>query len=98
MQVEFIEPASLELDDAIEFYDLQSTDLGITFYKEVLETIELIALFPQIWCKNTEHTRKAVLRKFPFNLIYTILDENIFIIAVAHQNREPEYWIDRLQA
>ncbi|OGU34315.1 MAG: hypothetical protein A2068_05190 [Ignavibacteria bacterium GWB2_35_6b] len=97
MLVEFIEPASLELDDAIEYYNLQSAGLGFNFFDEVLETINLISLFPAIWSPNSNNTRKAVLSKFPFNLIYTILEEKIFIIAVAHQHREPEYWIDRMK-
>ena len=96
MQVEFIEPASIELDDAILYYNLQSEGLGEKFLDEVLETVELISTFPQIWSQNSESTRKAVLRKFPFNLIYSKHEEKIFIIAVAHQHREPEYWIDRL--
>ncbi|MBK7630203.1 MAG: hypothetical protein IPJ23_05810 [Ignavibacteriales bacterium] len=28
MQIEFIEPASIELDDAIEYYELQLNGLG----------------------------------------------------------------------
>ena|SRR4030066_1956572 len=96
MHVEFIEPASIELDDAIEYYNLQSTGLGQKFLDEVLETIELISHFPQLWSQNTENTRKAVLRKYPFNLIYSLFEDKIYIIAVAHQNREPEYWIDRI--
>ena len=96
MHVEFIEPASIELDDAIEYYNLQSTGLGEKFLVEVLETIELISDFPQLWAQNTENTRKAVLRKYPFNLIYSLFEGKIYIIAVAHQNREPEYWIDRI--
>jgi len=96
MQIEFIEPASIELDDAIEYYELQLTGLGRKFLDEVIETIDLIAQFPQLWAQNSAHTRKAVLRKFPYNLIYSINNNNIYIIAVAHQNRIPEYWIDRL--
>lgn len=96
MQVEFIEPALIELDDAIEYYNLQTTGLGKKFLDEVLEAISLILQFPQLWSQNTENTRKAILRKFPYNLIYSILDNKLYIIAVAHQNREPEYWIDRI--
>jgi len=109
MQIEFIEPASIELDacpplvknitlwrDAIEYYELQLTGLGRRFFNEVMETIDLIIQFPQLWAQNSEHTRKAVLRKFPYNLVYSILNNKIYIIAVAHQNRVPEYWIDRL--
>ncbi len=96
MDVEFIEPASIELDDAIEYYNLKSYGLGDKFFDEVLKTIKLISLFPEAWTQNTKHTRKAVLKKFPYNLIYTIHNDNIYIIAVAHQHREPEYWIDRI--
>ncbi|MBK7380906.1 MAG: type II toxin-antitoxin system RelE/ParE family toxin [Ignavibacteriales bacterium] len=97
MQVEFIEPASIELDDAIEYYDLQVKGLGQRFLDEVLETIEIIKAFPSSWIQNTINTRKASLRKFPYNLIYSILNNKIYIIAIAHQNRLPEYWIDRIK-
>ena len=96
MRIEFIEPASIELDDAIEYYNLQSPGLGARFLDEILETIELVSRFPELWTQNTINTRKAVLRKFPFNLIYSRLEDKIYIIAIAHQNREPEYWIDRI--
>jgi toxin ParE2 len=96
MNVEFIEPASIELDDAIEYYNSQSPGFGEKFLEEVLQTINLIVLFPEAWSEVTKHTRKALLRKFPYNLIYTIHKKKIYILAVAHQHREPEYWIDRV--
>lgn len=96
MQVYFTEPAAIELADAFDYYELQLSGLGRKFFNEVLETIELILQFPQLWSQNSEHTRKAVLRKFPFNLIYSVYKDDLYIIAVAHQNRSPEYWIDRL--
>jgi hypothetical protein len=96
MNVEFIAPAAVELDDAVDYYNIQSAGLGQKFLDEVIETIGFIEKFPQLWSRNTENTRKAILRKYPFNLIYSIFDDKIYIIAVAHQNREPEYWIDRI--
>jgi len=96
MLVEFVEPALIELDDAMEYYEVQSAGLSIKFFGEVLETIDLIVQFPHAWPQNSEHTRRAILRDFPYNLIYSILIDKIYIIAVAHQNRMPEYWIDRL--
>jgi len=96
MQIEIIEPASIELDDAIEFYELQLKGLGKIFFEEVLETTELISQFPDLFTRNSKHTRKALLRKFPFSIIYTLYIDKIYIIAVAHQNRQPEYWIDRV--
>lgn len=37
MKVEFIEPAAIELDDAIEFYNQQSQGLGNKFFDEILK-------------------------------------------------------------
>lgn len=96
MPIEFIEPASIELDDAFEYYELQIRGLGKKFLDEVLETTSLISQFPELFIKNSEHTRKASLRKFPFTIIYSLHNNKIYIIAIAHQNRQPEYWIDRV--
>ncbi len=96
MDIEFIEPATIELDDAIDYYNLQLQGLGKKFFEEVLQTINLISVFPEVWVKNSEYTRKAILKKFPYNLIYLNYNDMIYIIAVAHQHREPDYWIDRI--
>jgi len=96
MEIEFVEPASIELDDAIQYYNLQASKLGDKFLDEVISATKLIARFPNTWKRNTTHTRCALLKKFPYNLIYTIFREKIYIIAVAHQHRKPEYWIDRI--
>ncbi len=65
MIVEFIEPALIELEDAIEYYNLQSPGLGQRFFDEVLETIELISLYPQLWTPKSKNTRRAISRKIP---------------------------------
>jgi len=67
---EFTEPALLELNDAIEYYNLQSPGLGYDFFNDVSNTIELIKMFPNAWSKCSKRTRKAILKKYPFNLIY----------------------------
>ena len=86
MQTKFIEPALIELDDAFEYYNLQASGLGKKLIEEVLETIEIISKYPQSYPKNTENTRKAVLRKFPYTLIYSLFKDKVYIIALAHQN------------
>ena len=37
----------------------------------------------------------AILRRFPYKLIYSAADDGVYIIAVAHGHREPDYWVDR---
>ena len=96
MNFKFIEPALLEMDDAARYYNEQLSGLGVKFYYEVLSTIELIQLFPSSWNQCSPNTRKAILKAFPYSLIYVIDGETIVIIAIAHHHRKPEYWIDRI--
>ena len=96
MEVKLIEPAQIELEDAIEYYNIQSAGLGDRFFNEVLDMIEVIKIFPKAWTHISRNTRKAILKNFPYNLIYTIYHNKIYILAVAHQHREPEYWVNRI--
>ena len=38
-------------------------------------------------------TRKLRLGKFPYSVVYRVHGEVITVIAVAHQRREPQYWV-----
>jgi hypothetical protein len=38
-----------------------------------------------------------VLRKFPFSIVYTIVRDSIYVVAIAHGSRGPEYWRPRIQ-
>lgn len=95
MKVEFLEPAVIEFQDAIDFYNLQSDGLGEEFSKEIDNTIVLIKNYPEGFSEYTNNTRKAVVNVFPFNIIYSILPDRILVIAVAHQHRRPNYWVKR---
>ena len=95
MKVEFYEPAYIEYQEAIDFYNLQSEKLGDKFIIEIDKTITIIKNYPQSFSDYTKHTRKAVVNIFPYNLIYTIHKNYIEILAIAHQHRKPNYWLNR---
>jgi toxin ParE1/3/4 len=37
-------------------------------------------------------SRRLVLPRFPYNLVYEVHDDLLLIVAVAHQRRHPDYW------
>lgn len=39
MKISFLEEAKYELDEAVEYYDLQSPGLGQQFFQEILNTL-----------------------------------------------------------
>jgi len=40
--------------------------------------------------------RRCVLRQFPYTLRYAVRSDVIVVIAVSHQHRAPDYWVDRV--
>jgi len=47
------------------------------------------------WPQYLEGTRRYVMRRFPFVLIYRDLEGTIQILAIAHGRRRPGYWYAR---
>jgi toxin ParE1/3/4 len=85
-----------EYQAAIEHYESVREGLGLEFQEVVEEAVRLIQSTPKLHSKykNTEY-RKCVLRRFQYNLFYAELEGRIWIAAVAHQRRRPDYWMSR---
>ena len=97
MQIEFLPIAKTELDDAIAYYELQLKGLGERFKSDVQSAFSLIKKFPYAWGKTTiDNTYRYLLHKFPYALYYLIDDDKIIVLAIAHQHRKPNFWIERV--
>ena len=95
MRVVFSKFAKRELDDAIRYYEIELQGLGKRFREEVRMAAKRIAKYPEAWSVERGEIRKCLLHKFPYKLLYSVEQDHIFIIAVAHQHRKPDYWIER---
>jgi len=97
MIIEFLPLAKSELDDAVKYYNLQVQGLGSRYKSEVKSTIKRVAVFPTAFIEVKPEIRRCIMHKFPYNIYYSIQDNIILILAIAHQHRKPDYWIDRVQ-
>ena len=97
MEVVFNELAVKEMNDAIVYYELQFSGLGVVFKDEIKKAIERISKYPKAWPVMDEDIRKYIMHKFPYSLFYSLEKNHLYIIAIAHQHRKPNYWIDRIQ-
>jgi toxin ParE1/3/4 len=89
--------AEAELDQSIGFYEECQPGLGLDFQREVFRGISKIHDAPTLWPKHKYGTRKFLLNRFPFYIYYLELSDCIWIAAVAHCSRKPNYWKDRLK-
>ncbi len=95
MKVIFSKYAKQELNDAVHYYELEYEGLGRKFREEVKKAAIRISEYPKAWSVEHGDVRKCLLHKFPYKLLYSIEEDHIFVIAVAHQHRKPDYWIER---
>lgn len=95
MKVVFTPPARLELVDAVAFYEMQHPGLGARFKKEVRAAIHRMVEFPEAGSAARGDVRKAFVRAFPYKVLYAFEGNQLVILAIAHQHRQPDYWTDR---
>ena len=97
MTVRLLAGAQQELDEAIVYYNGEAPGLGDAFLLETVAAIDRIRKFPEAWHPLGDEIRRCRLRRFPYGLIYSKVEEGILILAVAHTHREPSYWRDRIR-
>jgi toxin ParE2 len=89
--------ARKELDDATNYYDRINSQLGDDFLQEIDDCISRILRFPRAWTKLRGSIRRGRTHRFPHNVIYELEDDHVFILAVMHSSRKPNYWTGRLE-
>ena len=75
MKVRFLTPASIELAEAIEYYEDQRTGLGYEFLSEVDTAVNKIIEFPNAWTLVSNRIRRILLKRFPFGLLDHVRDD-----------------------
>lgn len=95
-QVEYHIAADEELVSAAVHYEDCEPGLGLSFLKEVDHGLQQIGAHPHAWPVLEGHFRRYLLNRFPFGMVYRATEERIFIIAVMHLHREPDYWRRRV--
>ena len=95
MKYRFHPQAEAELNEAVDYYDGCQEGLGLEFAKEVYAAIETVCRYPLAWTPLSRNTRRCLLNRFPYGVVYQSKDDVIIIIAVMRLSRKPNYWRER---
>jgi plasmid stabilization system protein ParE len=89
-------PAEEEMIEAALNYEAAASTLGDDFLDDIQFAIRSIREHPNLGVEIAYGFRRALVRRFPFSVIYFIEPGNVVVVAVAHQSRSPEYWKGRM--
>lgn len=93
--VEFHPLAADEAKAAERWYRERNEIASAGFQQELDRAVDLICERPEAGSPYLTSTRRFLLRRFPFFVVYRLLDERVEIVAVAHARRRPGYWRER---
>ncbi|MBX9630498.1 MAG: type II toxin-antitoxin system RelE/ParE family toxin [Burkholderiales bacterium] len=96
MRVEIDEEALAEAADARDYYTAVNQGLGHDFLIALDRAINRIIAQPSTWPSYTRRTRRYLMDRFPYAVIYMVREDTIRVLAIAHQHRRPGYWTERL--
>ena len=98
----YLPAARAEFVDAAVRYEAAREGTGVEFIDAIGRALAMILAAPERWplaprVHPRRSARRYILRRFPFAVIYrTVGDDELEVVAVAHQKRRPGYWTRRL--
>jgi len=96
-RVEYHQGASTDVKSAVTWYQKRSAKAALDFIEELDRATATIREAPARWPPGKNNTRRFLLWRFPFSIIYSEAKSVITIWAVAHGSRRPEHWARRLK-
>lgn len=84
-----------EAERARDWYAERSLRAALAFLAELDRAIASVVEGPERWPEYLHGTRRYVFPRFPFALVYRVVDSIVEIVAIAHGRRRPGYWGDR---
>lgn len=74
------------------WYESERPGLGDDFLVEVDAALERIVESPLRYPVLVRDTRQALLRRFPYRLLYRVAGEDVVVVACFHARRDPGLW------
>ncbi|MDQ3313773.1 MAG: type II toxin-antitoxin system RelE/ParE family toxin [Verrucomicrobiota bacterium] len=81
---------------SVAYYEAKEAGLGWRFRTEVVDAVGWIGRNPELHRLRPRGYRRRNLRAFPHYIVYVIREATIWIVAIAHAHRRPEFWLDRI--
>ena len=91
----FLPGATKDYEDACVWYQARSERAADRFEEAVERALDDIVEAPERWPSCDRRHRYHLLRKYPYSIVYRLVDETVVVVAVAHARRRSGYWKGR---
>jgi toxin ParE1/3/4 len=95
MNIEFLDIAVEEMEQASVYYEQQNKGLGTTFLASISDAVKRLEQFPESGALASRTVRRLLVSTFPYGIYYRIDRGNLVIIAVGRLRRKSGFWKGR---
>ena len=95
-QIDVHPEAVAEAQATAQWYRERSALAADAFLVELDRAVERIAESPKMYPHYVQGTRRYLLQRFPFYLVYREVAGKLEVVAIAHGRRKPGYWKKRI--
>jgi plasmid stabilization system protein ParE len=81
-----------DIATARDWYDEQTAGLGARFGDELATVMDSLVSHPLIYAIVYSDVRRAMTRRFPYGVYFTIEGDRVVVLRVLHQARDPRHW------
>jgi plasmid stabilization system protein ParE len=96
VRIRYLAAARDEIQEAADYYSAIAPELARAFRREVRDSVRRVSAMPKAWPESGHGTRKCLLARFPYLIIYIPRSDEVLVLAVGHQHRQPGFWRGRL--
>ena len=91
------EEAIADARSAYLWYENELTGLGEKLLSAIDNSYKTILKNPYIYQVRHENTRFALVKKFPFILIYEVSESSIIVYFIIHSSKDDKSWKKQLE-
>ena len=93
--VEYLPGARRDFDESFDWYAERSVRAAARFAGAVDATLGKVAANPTQFASPDGVHRECPIKKFPYRVVYRIVENRVLVVAIAHAKRQPAYWSGR---
>jgi plasmid stabilization system protein ParE len=92
VKVRYSALARADIRDAKAYYRQENPKTPARLAAELRHALRRIREHPQSGAPYELGTRRFILDRFPYAVVYYLTIEGIHVVAVPHHSRDPDYW------
>jgi plasmid stabilization system protein ParE len=94
-RVLFTDAARADLAEAVDWYDAHAAHAVTLFRESLRAAVARIAANPKQFPPGPHQTRRVLIPRFPYVLIFREAEDACYVVAVFHMSRDPAAWRGR---